>query len=265
MPNTEHKTIKGLGLHDEPLSFSHIKQITPIQSHLANFLKGFASEDVYYRKWDFDGDAIVDDFWIMDGDTGSSLFSPPATQELCGVLSGATGATDNNAISMRGQPVIKGDKRAYMHAHFSLSAVTSVQFEVGLIDAVTDATAPVITDVDTPASGNGGADIAVIHLDTDQTLTTAAFVCDGSTTGMNCAKTTLSPAFTPTADTMVCVRILVDVNDASLIVDNKRVYYVTKSKNIEGGTLLMPWLFFRTRVATTRTVKIDMVEIMGER
>ncbi len=261
----EHKTIKGVGLHRSPHSFAHVKDITPLNSHLANFLKAFASEDVYYRKWEFDGNALIDDFWTLASDATATDFTVPSPQELGGVLLGSTGATDNGGLSMRGPTVVKGDKRAYLHVHFSVSAITSLQFEIGFIDAITDPKAPVITDVDTPASGNGASDIAVVHMDTDQTLKTMALVTDGVTTGMACGKVNIG-TLTPTAATEMCIRLMVDVNDVSCWVDNQRSYYKGRGPNvIEGGTLLMPWIFFRTRVATNRDVRIHMVEIMGEK
>ena len=267
MPNVEHRTIKGLGLHDKPLSLSHVKDITPWSSHLANFLKGFASEDVYYRKWDFDGDAVIDDFWTLSADATATGFDQPTTQEHGGIISGATGTTDDGAVSMRGPAVVKGDNRAYLHVHASFSAITSLQFEVGLIDAVTDATLPVVSDVDTPANGsNGAADLVVVHMDTDQTLQTMALVVDGSTSGMNCQKVNFG-TLTPTAATMMCFRVFVDGNSVTSIIDNKRAYRKSMGPNaIEGGTLLRPWIFARCRAGSAnRTVKVDLVELMGER
>lgn len=260
----EHKTLKSTGLHDEPLSFNHIKKWTALNSDLASFLKALANEDVYRRTWDFDGDAVIDDFWTFYEDATATGFTYPSTQELGGILQGATGTTADAGLGMLGQAVLKGDKRAYFHAHLSISAVTEFQCECGLVDAVTDKTLPVVTDVDTPAVGNGAVDVAVFHIDTDQTLDTAAFVVNGSTSGMADTKSNIS-TYTPTAATMFCVRIILDENDAYCVVDNKRSQRVSIGGNVEGGTLLAPWIYVRTRDTTGKTVKVDMVEVATER
>ena len=264
MALSEHASLKSLAQLASPLSFAHIKLIEPLNGKLASFLKAFAKEDVYCRQWEFDGNAVIDDFWTFDADATATGFAVPATQELAGVLTGATGATDNGALSMIGVPVVSGDKKAYFHTHFSLSAITDVQFEVGLVDAITDRTLPAVSDIDTPANGsNGAADFALVHMDTDQTLQTAALVVDGSTAGMDCTKSNL--LWTPTAATMHCVRIWTDANDVVWEIDHSRTYRKSISGEFEGGTLLAPWLYFRTRTTTTRTVKVDMVELMVER
>ena len=260
---TEHKTIKGVV--DRAFDFNGLKKVAALNSELAMWMRQMATDKVFYRKWDFEGSALLDDFWTSAADAGATEFGPPATQLLGGVLQGATGTTDNAGIGLYGTPILKGDNRAYLHTRFKLSAVTGFQMEVGFIDAITDATTPVISDVDTPANGsNGAAEIAVVHLDTDQTLTTAALVVDGSTTGMNAAKTNLG-TFVPTAATYVDLKMVIDGNDVTVIIDNKRSLRATKTFAIEGGTLVMPWLYFRTRNTTSKTVDIDLIEIMGER
>jgi hypothetical protein len=267
MPNLEHRTIKGVGLHHKPLSLAHIKDITPWSSHLANFLKPFASEDVYYRKWEFDGGSILDDFWTFTEDATATGFAPASPQTLGGSLVGSTGTTDEGALSMLGQTVVKGDGRAFVHVHFSLDEVTAVQFEIGLVDAVTDKTLPVISDVDTPANGsNGAGDIAVVHMDTSQTLTTMALVADGSTSGMDCQKVNIG-TLSPTAATEMCVRVVVDVNSVACMINNQRQYYKSLGPNaIEGGTLLAPWIFFRCKSGSdAKAPSIHMVELMGEK
>lgn len=259
----EFRTLKGVHARRDSLSFNHIKQFAALNSELANYLKPFASESAYYRKWDFDGDTVIDDFWTLDADTTATGFAIPAAQELAGVISASSGATAEGAVSMRGPRIFKGDKRAAMHVHFKLDDVVDIQFEMGFVDTLTDWTLPAITDVDTPAAGNGVGDAALVHLDTDQTLKTMALVGDSSATAV-CTKTDIGTV-APTANTVMCVRVFLDVNDIAVFVDNERAHYKVLSDGVEGGTLLRPWVYFRTREADAIAPTIDLIELMGER
>ena len=262
----DHESLRILANMEEPMSLDHIKRIAALNSPLANFLKPFATDEFYHRKWDFDGNAVIDDFWSFDADASATGFAAPITQLQGGAVQGATGVTDNGGLAMIGQPILRGDEIVIMKARFKVSAVTGLSFEVGLVDAVTDRTLPVISDIDTPANGsNGASDLAVVHMDTDQTLATMAFAADGSTSGMDCQKTALG-TLVPTADTYMKIMVAVYNNTAICIVDGERDYRKTLGPNaVEGGTLLAPWLYFRTRNTTSKTVTVDFVELMGGR
>jgi hypothetical protein len=260
----DHESLRLFALHDDPFSLDHIKRIGALNSELANFLKPL-SKDFYHKIWDFDGDALVEPALSFFADANATPFDIPATQELGGIVSGATGTTDNDAISILGPAIVNGDNIAVMRARFKVSAVTSLSFEIGFVNAVTDKTLPVVTDVDTPATGNGGTDLAVVHMDTDQTLKTMAFVVDGSTSGMNAQKENIG-VLTPTADTYMDILVGVYGNNAVCNVNGKRAYRkVLGPDAIEGGTLLRPWLYFRTRTTASRTVKVDRIELFGGR
>lgn len=264
--STEHEGLRLLANMEEPMSLDHIKKIQALNSPLAQFLKPYAIDEFYHRKWDFDGNAILDDFFTLDASPTATEFAPSSPQIRGGALVGTTGTTDNGAVSILGEAVVRGDEVAIMKARFKVSAITSLQFEVGLVDAVTDRKVPVISDVDTPANGsNGAGDLAVIHMDTDQTLATMAFVADGSTSGMDCQKSNLG-VLTPTADTFMKVMVAVYGNNAVCIVNGQRTYRKILDSSIEGGTLLKPWLLFRSRAGSaSRTVTLDYVELMGGR
>ena len=260
----DFETLRNLAARGHFMSFDHIREFDKLNSDRAEFLKLLATEDVYRRTFEFDGKDLLDDFWTFDRDTTATSFALPSTKLLGGAISGNTGATDNGAISMRGPLIYKGDNYCGMHVHWKSDVVTNLQFEIGFIDAVTDATLPVITDVDPPASGNGGADIAVVHMDTDQTLTTMALVADGSTSGMACTKSNIA-TLAPTAATYQCIRMQLYANHVQVIIDNQRNYWKALRENVEGGTLVMPWLFWRCRSAAAKAIDIDFVDVWGMR
>lgn len=258
--------MKGYALHQKPASLAHLKKITPLNSELADFLKRLCIEDHFHEKWDFVKAGDISDFTLTK-DAGATDFavSKVNTAKIGGAAVGATGTTDNDGLSIIGGSWLKGDNLAYLHVHFQVDAITGLQLEIGLIDAVTDATLPVITDVDTPASGNGASDLVVVHMDTDQTLATMAMVVDGSTSGMTCRKTDFSPVLTPTAAETMCVRFCVDGDDATVYVNNERRYKEVLTSAIEGGVALRPWVYFRTRNTTSKAPQVELIEIMGRR
>lgn len=262
----DHEGLRLLATMEEPLSLDHLKKIAALNAPLIQFLKPFATDDFYHRKWDFDGDATIDDFWTFDADATATGFAVPSPQQLGGVVTGSTGATDNGALSMFGTPVVKGDNVAIMKARFKVDEVDNLEFEIGFANAITDKTLPAVGDIDTPANGsNGAADIAVVKMDTDQTLKTMSFVVDGSTTGMDCQKSDLG-VLTPTADTYMKIMVAVYGDNALCIVNGERAYRKVISNCIEGGTLLAPWLYFRCRAGTdAKAPTVDFVEVMGGR
>lgn len=245
----------------------HLDKIGSSQSPLVTLLSRLAWQSVYFRMDDFDVDTINLDSYVLGADTGATTFAAAATQLATGVIQGATGTTDNEGFSIQGPIIVLGDNGCFVEFRLQWDAVTGFQMELGFINAATDATLPVVTDVDTPATGNGGTDVAVLHIDTDQTLTTMAFVTDGVTANMNATATTLSPTFTPTAATFHIYTIGIINNMAFAMVDGARLvsHGATTASQIEGGTLVRPWGYFRTRNVTSKTVDLDYLVLGCDR
>jgi hypothetical protein len=257
------KSLKNVHLEDDFNSFEHLKKAVVLNSPMAGVLKQLMSCDVYHRKWKFDGDSIIDDFWTLDASATATGFNIPVPAEFPGLISAATGTTDNGAVSMKGPAIFKGDKLPLLHVHFETSAITSFQMEVGWVDALTSTLAPAVSDVDTPATANGCGDCAVLHMDTDQTLATLALVGDSSLTTL-CTSDPIG-VLTPTASTRMCVKVGVDHDDIFCVIDGKRSQRGQLPNAIEGATALFPWIFFRSRAGSaSRTVKVSLVEIIGE-
>lgn len=227
-------------------------------------------QDVAFLFDDFLGDAINLDLYTLGADAGATTFASPTTQLRSGVIQGSTGTTDNEAHALVLAPCWLGD--AYCGTEFRLKhdVVTSIQVECGLSDPLTSNVLPAITDIDTPASGNGGTDIAVFHIDTDQTLTTAAFATDGSTASMNCTKTNLG-TYAPTADTYYTIRVQLSGDTSAIgVYENGQLMHFANhgdviASRIEGGVLVGPRLLIRTRNTTAKVTDVDYVAAWQDR
>ena len=149
------------------------------------------------------------------------------------------------------------------------NAVTGFSFEVGFSDPKADEALPGVTDVDTPSIGNGVTDIVAIHMDTDQTDTTAYLVGDGTT---GAATRTLiedgaGTDFTPTANTWQTYVIGVRANLGFINVWDGRRYVgrfgVTNGP--DSGVLIRPYALFRTRNTVSKTIDVDCIGFGWER
>mgnify|MGYP001565117986 CR=1 FL=1 len=222
---------------------------------MRDFLDFYAFRTTYFHLDDFGGDTINLDYYALAAAGAAGAVFATNVQNGTGVVRGSTGTDDNAATSLVGPIIFRGDNNAGMWARIKIDVVTGFSFEIGLIDAVPGSAGPGVSDVDTPAVTM--ADGALIHLDTDQTLTTAAFVTVGSTANQTVKATTLTGFTVPTAATFFDVAIQLIGNDAFLIV-NGGVDQIAHANGIsgnsaghvEGGVSLAPWVYVRTRNTT---------------
>jgi len=221
-----------------------------------------------YRKhhWHFDEDSI-EARWATAVSAGGGPTAFAYNAQRNGGLQGATGATDNDATALHLDNVIfdPADNPMMLVRWRAPAAVTGFSFEIGFTDAKTDEFLPGITDIDTPASGNGITDGGGIHMDTDQTLTTAAAWGVGTSTTI--LKTDML-TFTPTASaiqyTMVGVReglTYVAHWNAGALVGN-RIWAVASGP--DAAILVRPSLVFRTRNTTSKTINIHSIVLAAE-
>ena len=184
-----------------------------------------------------------------------------------GTAVGATGTVDDDATAIyQAQTFLDPDDNPFMIVRWRVTAVTGFSFEIGFSDPKTDEALPGVTDVDTPTVGNGVTDILCVHMDTDQTLTTAALVADGTT---GAAEKTDIGTYTPAAGTYQTTILGVRDNfgfcacwDGDGLIGNRR-YSVAQGP--DGGVLVRPYALFRTRNTTTKTVTIDFIAFGWER
>lgn len=237
---------------------------------MADFLDFYSFRDTYFHLDDFGGDAINLDYYALAaGGSGGAVFATNI-QNGTGVVRGSTGTDDNAASSLIGPIIFRGDNNCGMWVRLKIDVVTAHMFEVGFIDAVPGSATGGVNDIDTPTVFM--ADGAVLALDTDQTLTTAAFVTVGSTANQTVKATTLTGFTAPTAAVFFDVVVQLIGNDAYCIVNNgvdvishHNGISANSAGHVEGGVSLAPWVYNRTRNTTAKLMDIDAIAIWSDR
>lgn len=228
-------------------------------------------ENVVFIEDDFIEDTISSTRWNLAADATATTFAWAAAAG--GTIQGSTGTTANGYHALNGDVIWSGDKNAGMAVRLKWDVVTNFTFEIGFTDALSDETLPAVTDVDTPATGNGATDVAVIHLDTSQTLTTAAFVSESTGSAFACQKVNLG-TFSPSAATYYTFVVQLIGNDAHCAVWNsddatnpKLEVDTSKSLSsaLEGGTLVRPHVLIGTRNTTAKVTNVDFVRVWQDR
>lgn len=238
---------------------------------LYEFLKDFASVDRCYTKFDFlEYPDITYYPFLLNNSAGTSSadFSLHATARN-GAIEGDTGTTDNGSISLVGGFRYRGDDNPGLLVRARLDVVTSVNWEIGWIDAVPGSNGPGVSDVDTPATT--AADCALFTIDTDQTNTGLNFVTNGSTAGQDAVATAVpTPALA--ADTYCFFIVQIVGNHAyALFGDETTEPRLVASHDrdpdgaIEGNTGIAPWIYCRTRNTTAKFPRIDLIELWCDR
>lgn len=252
---------------------AHLKWIdrmgTPRQVGAAMY--PYFRDSVVFVEDDFIEDTISSTRWNLAADATATTFA--WSSGAGGRIAGATGATSGGYHALNGDVIWSGDKNAGMAIRYQFDVVTNLTFEIGFTDALTDETLPAVTDVDTPATGNGATDVAVVHLDASQTLTTAAFVGESTGTAYAAQKVNLG-TWTPTAakwyttvvqlsgDNAFTATYNTDVAGAPVLVPgtNKGL-----SLLLEGGTLVRPHFIVGTRTTASIATLVDFVRVWQDR
>lgn len=228
-------------------------------------------ENVVFIEDDFIEDTISSTRWNLAADATATTFA--WSSGAGGRIAGATGTTDNGYHAINGDVIWSGDKNAGMAIRFQISAVTAFTFELGFTDALTSEVLPAVTDVDTPATGNGATDVAVIHLDTDQTLQTAAFVAESTGSAYAAQKVNLG-TWTPTAAKWYTAIVQLSGDNAFCAVYNtdvagSPVLQANTAKGLslalEGGTLVRPHFLIGTRSTADKATLIDFIRVWQDR
>ena len=241
-------------------------------SDLAQLLQWNAKDFAlsYFEDFALPASATLPTYWTSAVTAGGAptAFAVPATALLGGAISGLTGTTDNGVAAIAGPLIYRGDNNPLFVCRFKINTVSGYSFEIGWSDALTDEALPAVTDIDTPAIGNGSADTAVVHLDTHQTLTTMGFIT-GSTTSTYAATKTDLGTRAPTAATYMTVMVGIETNSAFCKVFDANYALLEQASHggnyIEGGTLIRPHILNRTRNTSSKTMDIDYVAVLMDR
>ena len=223
--------------------------------------------NVVYMEDDFLDDTISSVAHNLSADGTATTFAWLAGAG--GRIRGQTGTTDNGYHALNGDVIWSGDQNCGMEVRFKVDVVTGFTFEIGFTDALADETLPAVTDVDTPATGNGATDVAVIHLDTDQTLTTAAFVSESTGVPYAAQKVALA-TWTPTAAVYYTARVQLATDQAfCAIFDASGNLVPGTNKSLKGAmdgtTLVRPHFLIGTRNTTDKITDIDLIRVWQDR
>lgn len=241
-------------------------------SAMQNFLYPVADRDVVYKKDDFDDVSINTFFWTTTNAANATALAIPATQVAGGVAVANTGPTANEAVSAYGPVIYLGDNHCGTEIRLQMDGdLANTTFEFGFVDPLTNFSLKAVNDIDTPSITNGAADVALVSFDGAQTLKTLAFITDGSTTNMNTTKTNLGTRIL-TDNTYMTIRVWIAGNSASCQLWDANYaplesasHGSTTASQIEGGTLLLPWLHFQTREAASHIITIDYWKVWMNR
>lgn len=228
---------------------------------------------------DFLDDTLDVAFWTVNKTSGATTnFAVQAAGSVAttgGVITDDPSASSGEGCLIYGHPVWSGDKNCGMAVRFQMDAVTNSEVEIGFVDPLTSysSTPAAITDIDTPAIGNGAVTVALWSYDTSQTLTTSALVMDGdatyATTKVNVG------TFVPTLATYYTVVIQCRGLGADAVLrDSVRcgildstgmtLFDVTSSLAFEGATLVHPIIWHQNKTAARHIMQIDRVTVWGD-
>ena len=257
----------GQAIH--PSNVEQIENFSPAGVFLA--MHPWLRDGVCYIEDDFIEDTISTTRWNLAADGTATTFAWAIARS--GTIQGSTGSSDDGAMAINGDAMWYGDANAGMEVRFKLDVVTAFQIEIGFTDALSDETLPAVTDIDTPATGNGATDVAVLHLDTDQTLTTAALVGESTGSAFAAQKVAVG-TWTPTAGRYYTVRVQLGTNAGIVKVFDSntptRPILVASGEQglpslLEGGTAVRPHAYFRTRDTTAKVVDLDFIRVWQDR
>ena len=207
------------------------------------------------------GGALVAADWTTAVTAGGGPTAFAFSAVRGGVMQGATGTTDNDVTAIyRTQTFLDPGDFPFMLIRWTVNTITGFSFEIGFSDPKTDEALPGVTDVDTPTVGNGVTDILCVHMDTDQTLTTASLVGDGTTGAV--AKTDIG-TYTPSAAVPQTMLIGLRPNIGFCAVWDGDGFaggiIRSVSNGPDTGVLVRPYAMFRTRNTASKTINIDYI------
>ena len=271
---------KTYGNQIRPSGQQNVDGFTSSDSPLAKFLYPLRWRDTVFINDDFTGAVLDTTKWVIAKIASNGTnFIPNSTQIPNGILTGVTGAVAGDHVNIRSGTSWAGDYNCGMEIRWKVDNNVAMQWETGFNDPMTSYTSTAtsaINDIDTPTITNGTTDVALIGMDTQQTLTTMAFITDGSTTNMNSTKTNLGTR-TPTNATYMTCRVQLAqtasavASSAAYVLDNNNALQESAShgaligSQIKGDVLLEARFYMEAATTTAETVDIDYISIWQDR
>ncbi len=217
---------------------------------------------------DFTGVALDTTDWSnATSGTGPTAFAVPAANVRGGIVSGNTGTTANNVITLSGPAVFQ--QNVIFEARINPgSAITSSVFEFGIEAGTHATTTRAVSDVDTPSFSSGVTDVALFHRDTAQTLNTLAAVVKGSATGQSGYRAGVSPDLATSTFRIYAVRINAP-DFVEFFIDGERVAAFGRDTDPDGvvsaTVLFRPIVRVITLNTTGKDPQVDYIRVIGDR
>lgn len=250
----------------------HLNAMGPSNSKLALFQFPFMFRDVVFWFDDFTQNiaANLADHYTLGTDCGSTAFAKNAGSG--GRIQGATQGAAGDFVAILTGADWLGDQNAGSEMRWQIDDICNNCWEFGFTDPLGDNTLGALNDIDTPSVTNCAADIAVIGLQSDATLTTAAFVTEGSTACMAPTKTNLC-TYAPTAAQYQATRVQLTGNASrAYVLDNNFALQTSAqhgcavASQLEGGTAETVRLILGVVGAcAAKTVTVDYWAIWQDR
>lgn len=192
---------------------------------------------------------FVDDF----GSTGTATVANSALA----LLTAATG--DDWSTVALGTHWTISNGWTFFEARFKVNAITTVGFEVGLSDAVSETAGVAFSDHSVAGVTDVATNAIVFAFDTADTMTNIAlnYSNDGTPGAVDLG-------VAPVADTYVSVRLEINEDgDVNVYVNGSFVTSVTAA--IDPSATVGPWLTVLARTTSARTLSVDYVAVSGNR
>lgn len=256
-----------------PLSLKHRSKFKYNDRLETTFDMALMPWDYCYRVHDFD-QALDTNYWTTAVTAGGAPTAFAVNVQRGGAIRGAAG-TSTNGVSAVYSPFLfdAADKPFGIIRFKAPAAVTSMVIECGFASTPTDTKLVNVSDIDTPAFGNGVTDAGVIVIDTAQTLTTMAVAGVGTSTTALASNTfkdenaVANSAYTPTASKWI--EAVISVSAATTYARLYDTGVEIGSAQVASGpdvSVLMGFYFLiKTLNTTTKTIDIDQIVLGCER
>ena len=227
--------------------------------------------DYFVKDYDFQ-EATINGDWSTDVTAGGAPTAFAYNKQRNGAIRGATGTSDNGVTALYYHAeLFNAADNPLMIARLKMpAAVTAFVMEIGFTDPKTDEKLVSVSDVDTPAVGNGITDGVIFNYDDEQTAD-AGLVGVGTSTAV--AATPVysvgTTIWTPTASKWVDITIgcragigYLSLWQAGAPASNRQ-FSVASGPDVD--VLMRPSLLFKTTDTTTKTIDIDYITLIAER
>lgn len=181
-------------------------------------------------------------------------------------IKGVISADNPSNIALVAVPQWLSEQNPFLEVAFDVELATNLELSIGFVDVLPGSAADILGDIDTPTLDAGIGEAAILGLDTAQTLTTLALVCEnGGTVTAVTASPTAAPIGVPSAATQVVYRVELRGTKAFGFVNGALVAESSASGGPAEGTLLGAVILFGARSAATKDVHIDYIDVGQER